>query len=403
MRDAQTRVLFVDDDANLLQGMKRMLRPQRDRWDMTFVNSGAAALDAFADSPFDVIVSDMRMPEMDGAALLEEVSRRYPAAVRIVLSGFAENETVMRTIGPSHQYLAKPCDPDILVSKINEAMQLRNILDNEELRAFVTGLKVVPSSSSSYRALVAELNDPNASTNTIGDTIASDISLAAQTLKLTNSAYFSLPTTVTNCRQAVQFLGFDTIRSLVTVANFFHEFSGDPSLVPFIEALVKRSLEIGALSREIASLEGQEKPEVESALCAGMLAHIGTLVLYTNFRKEYEAAMQKAGAEGIPIETAEREIIGATHAELGAYLLGLWGFGFHIIDPISNHHSLAKSTGFDATSALHVAQFLTMKDDGSAADKMICATLDTAHLEAFEKLDRLEVWKTAFSNMFPEG
>jgi DNA-binding NarL/FixJ family response regulator len=323
MSNAAAKILFVDDEANLLQGLKRMLRRQRNEWDMTFVDSGAKALAAFETNPFDVIVSDMRMPEMDGAELLNEVSQRHPGTIRIVLSGFAENEAVMRTVGPSHQYLAKPCDADTLIATINSAMRLRLIIDDESLRTFVSGLKTVPSLSAAYRALIDELEDPNASANKVGDTIAGDIGLAVQTLKLTNSAYFSLPSTVTSCRQAVQLLGFDTIRSLVTVANFYQEFSGNPEQIPIVEAITERSLEIGALAREITSAEGLEKPAVETAFCAGMLAHIGTLIFVANFPDRYDKVIAPEEEKNIPILQAESEELAASHAQLGAYLLGL--------------------------------------------------------------------------------
>jgi len=323
MSNAAAKILFVDDEANLLQGLKRMLRRQRNEWDMTFVDSGAKALAAFETNPFDVIVSDMRMPEMDGAELLNEVSQRHPGTIRIVLSGFAENEAVMRTVGPSHQYLAKPCDADTLIATINSAMRLRLIIDDESLRTFVSGLKTVPSLSAAYRASIDELEDPNASANKVGDTIAGDIGLAVQTLKLTNSAYFSLPSTVTSCRQAVQLLGFDTIRSLVTVANFYQEFSGNPEQIPIVEAITERSLEIGALAREITSAEGLEKPAVETAFCAGMLAHIGTLIFVANFPDRYDKVIAPEEEKNIPILQAESEELAASHAQLGAYLLGL--------------------------------------------------------------------------------
>lgn len=399
MGEAAVKILFVDDEANLLQGLKRMLRRQRNEWDMTFVDSGAKALAAFETKPFDVIVSDMRMPEMDGAELLNEVSQRHPGTIRMVLSGFAENEAVMRTVGPSHQYLAKPCDADTLVATINSAMRLRSIIGDESLRSFVSGLQTVPSLSTAYRALIDELEDPNTSANKVGDAIASDIGLAAQTLKLTNSAYFSLPSTVTSCRQAVQLLGFDTIRSLVTVGNFYQEFAGNPERVPIVEAVAERSLAIGALAREIAKAEGLEKPAVEAAFCAGMLSHIGTLVFVANFADRYDKVTALVEEKNMPVLQAETEELGASHAQLGAYLLGLWGFGFDIVFAVGCHHRPAAGAVFGIASAVNAAQFLTRTDEGALADRYIRASLDTGHLEACGKIDRLDAWRALHESM----
>src|SRR6188768_1707511 len=111
-------VLFVDDDLNVLSGLKRMLRSLRHEWAMEFVNSGDAALAFMAEHPIDVVVSDMRMPGMDGAELLREVSARHPGVIRIVLSGESNQESLMKVAGIAHQYLSKPCDTDTLKATV---------------------------------------------------------------------------------------------------------------------------------------------------------------------------------------------------------------------------------------------------------------------------------------------
>jgi YesN/AraC family two-component response regulator len=113
------RVLFVDDDQYILDGLQNLLRKQRSRWDMCFALGGAAALELFAAAPFDVIVSDMRMPGMDGAELLAHVRERYPAARRIVLSGYAEPAAVQRALEVAHQFLSKPCRAPDLIDAID--------------------------------------------------------------------------------------------------------------------------------------------------------------------------------------------------------------------------------------------------------------------------------------------
>ena len=81
------RVMFIDDEPNILSGLRRILRPLRDQWQMQFADGGQAALDSLADAPCDVIVSDMKMPGMDGAELLSAVKKKYPTSIRIALSG----------------------------------------------------------------------------------------------------------------------------------------------------------------------------------------------------------------------------------------------------------------------------------------------------------------------------
>ena len=108
------RVVFVDDEPQVLRGITRMLDSAEVPWDIDTAGSGAEALELLAKEPADVIVSDMKMPGMDGAELLSEVRRLYPATVRIVLSGQADKDAVYRAVTPMHQYLSKPCEAEKL-------------------------------------------------------------------------------------------------------------------------------------------------------------------------------------------------------------------------------------------------------------------------------------------------
>src|SRR5579863_1343288 len=117
-------LLFVDDEPKLLQGLQRQLRPMREEWDMHFVESGNSALEFMSGRPVDIIVSDMMMPGMDGSQLLAEVAKKHPQTVRIVLSGQAEREAVLRLVGPAHQFLSKPCEADELRKAVSRAFAL---------------------------------------------------------------------------------------------------------------------------------------------------------------------------------------------------------------------------------------------------------------------------------------
>ena len=106
------RVIFIDDEPNILSGLKRILRPLRNEWQMEFKDGGQAALESLAETPCDVVVSDMKMPGMDGAQLLSAVKDQYPNSIRIALSGETDSHMIYRCVQHAHQYLAKPC-PDL--------------------------------------------------------------------------------------------------------------------------------------------------------------------------------------------------------------------------------------------------------------------------------------------------
>ena len=140
------RILFVDDEPRLLQGLQRMLRPQRHEWDMLFANGGEEALAVMAQTAVDVVVTDMRMPGMDGASLLQQVHARFPGAMRIVLSGQFDVEAGLRAVPVAHQFLTKPCDPDKLKAAIERSSQLTGAaVPDEATRRIVSAIGVLPS------------------------------------------------------------------------------------------------------------------------------------------------------------------------------------------------------------------------------------------------------------------
>src|SRR5512145_1423172 len=121
--DARIKVLFVDDDLNILSGLKRLMRGCSD-FDARFCLGGEEALALMASEHMDAVVSDMRMPHMDGAEFLGRVRARTPGTIRVILSGYADAESVLRTVGPAHLYLAKPCDPATLMQAIARPVAL---------------------------------------------------------------------------------------------------------------------------------------------------------------------------------------------------------------------------------------------------------------------------------------
>src|SRR5713226_9458509 len=107
-------ILFVDDEPRILDGLQRTLQVQHLPWEASFALGGEAALALLETRPFDVIVADMRMPQMDGATLLTRVRQQFSHVARIVLTGYTEFDTALRAVPVAHQSLAKPCDPDML-------------------------------------------------------------------------------------------------------------------------------------------------------------------------------------------------------------------------------------------------------------------------------------------------
>ena len=384
-------ILFVDDEELILNGLKRMLRPMRQEWDMSFALGGPTAINLVSERQFDVVVSDMRMPEIDGAALLKEVRRVSPCSVRIILSGYSEEEAVLKTVGPAHQYLAKPCNADDLIRTIEGALTLRSYIGIDSLSCSLSGLERLPSPPATFTELISAIDNPHSTLDEITDILAKDLAMSAQTLKLTNSAYFSLSQETSSLRSAVNMLGTDTIRSLVLVAGFFKEFNGPAEMSSRIELLSRRSVGIGDAAREIANFEGLSAQQAGIAHSAGLLSHVGSLAMMAKWPDKFRDVLALVQDQGLDIVSAERRAFGASHTQIGAYLLGLWGFTDPIAEAVAFHHEPSNHPAPDPPPALacvHAAQHLVRPDNGG--DRL--EGLDMEFLARAGKQDHLADW-----------
>lgn len=393
-----TRIIFVDDEANVLSGLRRMLRGQRKVWDMHFANGGMEALEAMGKESFDVIVSDMRMPGIDGAELLTRVSKLYPNTVRLVLSGQSEHEKIFRAIGPAHQFMSKPCDPDVLVETIQRACGLHSQLQDVSLKNLTSQISCLPSLPSIYRELVEELESDDASMDRIGDMIGSDLAMTAKVLQLVNSSFFGLPQHVTCPKHAASLLGFNIIRPLVLTAKAFSEYE-DPQVKGFsLEQSIHHSLAVAVTAKRIAEAETDQAQLIDDAFMAGMLHDIGKLILAVNKPEAFAEAAKFVSDEQVPLWMAEQRVFGTTHAEVGAHLLGLWGLPDPIVEAVAFHHrpSDACVAGFTPLAAVHVANTLQHPNrcdalDGEGTD------CDAGFIESLGASSRLPVWNSFVS------
>ncbi len=388
------QLLFVDDESKLLDGLKRSLRPMRHEWNMTFVSSGAEALKALEQAPFDVVVSDMRMPGMNGAQLLKEVQQRYPQIVRIVLSGHSDQDMIYQSITVTHQYLSKPCESELLRAAVMRACALRELLGSDSLRRLVTGMQQIPSQPTLYAEIRREAKSKAASMRTIGAIISKDMGMTAKILQLVNSAYFGSRGTVSTAEQAVNLLGLDTVQALVLTVQVFSQFASTHGSRFNMDRLWEASTETGSLARAIAQAEQAPALVIDQAYTAGLLHDVGILVFGANVLKQYDATLKTAHDQGIPVWEVERQEFGATHADVGAYLLGLWGLGDPIVEAVAFHHRPAECVGatFSPLTAVHVANVL-QQELSQQATGGVPSQIDFTYLDTLHMTDRLPYWR----------
>ncbi len=332
---------------------------------MAFVGSGEQAIEAMQRQPYDVIVTDMRMPGgMDGGKLLETISERWPQTVRIVLSGYSEHAPTIRLIPFVHQYLSKPCQPQQLENVVERCLGLQALLSNSDLRGIVGRIRQLPSLPDIYTALQNSVRDDKVTLREVAELVAADPALAARVLQVVNSAFFRLARRITNIEQAVNYLGFAAIRNLALSVEVFAHWPGGGSDVLHLHQLQSHAQAVAAAAYALAA----GTMIADDTLLAGLLHDIGYWVLAQECPADLHRAVELAVARALPLHVAESQVIGASHAEIGAYLLGIWGLPYSVIEAVAHHHCPARVTHaeFDVLSAVCVAHALVPGDDASA-------------------------------------
>ncbi len=389
-------LLFVDDEPNFLDSLRRMLHGMRKEWDLSFAQSGAEALALLEAAPVDVVVTDMRMPGMDGAHLLAQVQERSPSTIRIILSGQSEVGEVLKAVKPAHQFLSKPCTPAELKRVINRALTLRDILNDEAVTRIITRIDSMPALPALFLRLVKELQKDEPSVVAVGDLIAQDVGMSAGVLKVVNSSFFGLRTHVASPHQAINLLGTETIKALVLSVHLFTRYVADPDLSIDFTGLWRHSARVSVLCRTIAHLETPDARSVDLCSMAGLLHDVGKLVLACHFTTEYKNVLATVRRENRPIHEVEQDRLGVTHAEVGAYLLGLWGLDEHVVEAVFHHHNPERrpDPGFTPLACVHVANSLehefTIINPDRAPHPM-----DLACLEQRGLAGRLPLWREA--------
>jgi HD-like signal output (HDOD) protein/ActR/RegA family two-component response regulator len=364
------RVLFVDDEPLVLRALGRMAHGMREECDAAFASSGEEALTLMAGRPFDVLVSDMRMPGMDGAAVLTQAERRFPSIARIILSGYTQYESALRALPVCHRFLSKPLRAEDLRLVLLRTSALHRLLSDPTLRELVGEAKELPARPQVYFQLRSALANPSSSMRAIARIVERDAGITGRLLRTVNNAFFAPASRITSAQQAISHLGTELMTGLVLSLECFGNFEdmlAQCELIP--ESLERKAYLTATITAELLGDETQR----QDAFLAALLHDCGLLLLAARRPAMVSEAVRVARQDATPLHVAERKLWGTTHAQIGAYLLGLWGLPYPVVEAVASCHAPSKSEGpeFDVGGAVYMAAALAeaaMAGDTSAVE-----------------------------------
>jgi putative nucleotidyltransferase with HDIG domain len=344
---SQRRVLFVDDDEQVLDGIRDLLRRQRRTWNMTFALGGPAGLEAVRRQPFDIVISDMRMPGLSGAALLEQVRQLQPRATRVVLSGYAERDALLEALPVAHQFLAKPCEADELRAVINRGTYLQQVLEDEAACALAKALDGITDAPRSFRRLTNLCADRGADLDAVCGIVASSSALAACVREV--AAYFAPKGD--SLQAAIVAVGFPLLCTLPVIAPLLDGLRRRPVHGFSPQKQLRHALLVARVAQRVA----RDPRAADMAFAAAFLHDVGKLAFAVAMPEAYAFAIESSSRSGEPID--ERACFGITHAALGAYLLAFFGMPLSVVEAVGEHHELG-----DIESCCDVARAVRVAD-----------------------------------------
>lgn len=320
-------VLFVDDEQRILDGLRRMLRFRRGDWRMDFALGGEAALERVASESYHVVVTDMRMPGMDGVELLSRIQERSPESARVVLSGQTDSSLAARAARVAHQFLAKPSSPEAVCSVVDRISTLQSSVPDLALRQLVGRVDSVPVLPRHYDLLTELVSRPDVPPERISEIMEADPFMAAKALQVVNSSFFGLSREIASVAKAVQLLGPVTIRELVVTGRVFHP-CARPASGPSPEELQQRALHATRVPSPAA--QGCADVGVAPGLLHGLAEWLiadGVLHLDT------VDPVAPGGSTPSKLDQ-EEEQYRVQVGQISAYLLGLWNLPGSLVGPV---------------------------------------------------------------------
>jgi HD-like signal output (HDOD) protein/CheY-like chemotaxis protein len=389
-------ILFVDDNDNVINGIRRQLRPYRGEWQVFFATSGREALALMENQAMDLIVSDMMMSEMRGDELLKQVSQKYPATVRMILSGYTDEETLRSGLEVAHQYLSKPISAEVLREVISQVFKIQACVSNPRIIAAIGDIHNLPSLPKIYHELNRAIADENTTIQDVSAIFSRDMVLSAKLLQLVNSPYFGLNRKISSLTEAVNLIGVKKLSSLVLSVHIRNAFPIDnPHIERYMEYLWIDAARVSDLALLIALSEDQPDDRPHQAYLGGLLHNLGLLIFLSRGGDKLKKLMELTKNSTKPVNELETTIFGFNRCEAAAYVLSLWKIPPRVIESILLQKTPNESDydGVNAMTAVHVAACLLRPAVMVGYDRLFEIDLNEDYLCRINKWERLSHWQ----------
>lgn len=324
------QIVFVDHDQHLLDSIQRRLRSQRKVWNCAFIADTTDALKYVAEKKPDLIISDLRMPRMDGAHFLHRVKEVSPQSVRMILTGETDQEANIDLLEVANQCLAKPCTVADIENGIIELLEVQELIGEAKVKKKIAGLSSLPSFPRAYLSLKKQLQNPDISVAEVGSTISRDPAITAKIMQFINSPFYNPGGKKVTCpTRAVSLLGLEFVAQVTLISHMFDTADNSQCKTLKLNALWNRSQAVSSLAKLLASSEDFSKEQVELISLSGLMHGIGKLTLATTHPDLYRDYLSQVDATPHPTQL-EKRLFGADHPSVGAFLCAVWGLPRHL-------------------------------------------------------------------------
>jgi putative nucleotidyltransferase with HDIG domain len=360
-------VVVVDDEPSILMSLRSLFH--RQPVEFQEFSDCQEALKYLVNRTPDIIISDMRMPEMNGITFLSEVAKISPTSARFLLSGYEDKGIIIDAIagGIAQLYILKPWEDQELLRIVQNTLSARELLRERNLQAIIQNITMLPSPPHIQTKLRQVFSKQSPSIREVAVEVEQDPAMVARIMRIANSVFIGARNPITTIQDAVTFIGIDYLQSMILGMEMFRHFekSGDAETLKQLEELWHHAVNRAQIGRIVAE-QWKEFQQPQLAYITCLLLDIGLMVRMQLVPDQHNHFIRLASDLHLPLDRAEPKVFDIDHAEVGAALLRFWNFPEQISEAVAHHHS--PDTDDTLTKIVQVADAVESLDDRQAHD-----------------------------------